>query len=627
LSFSIGTLVPLRASVCSTGVVKRAFATPVEQTEARNAWDRESSAGCVDNKWLAAVQACPSVVAGRAGLTAPLVVTMALPGMFFFRPFSSWVGSRLAASKARPMKMLIADDDPISLKMLDGLLTAWGYHVVTATDGTEAWQVLQDNEAPKLAILDRSMPGLDGLEICRRLRQKPTPTYVLLLTGHAAKADIVIGLEAGANDYVTKPFDVDELRARVQAGRTLVELQANQRRAEEQLNRFFDLSLDLFCIAHVNGSFLRVNSNFTRLLGYSNEELLSRPFFDIIQPSDVQCVRDQVERLATGEVVIDFRCRMLDNRGNDHWIEWNARAIPEDGTIYAVGRDISERLRMESELRYRESRERSLLDNMPAIINVKGTDGRYEFVNRRHAELFSGSPEAAVGKRAQDYFPEEDADRFDQEDRQVLKTGETASFETIVRQEDGAHTYLCLKFPLHDVNARACAVACIATDITEQLRARQTEQELAIARSFQSKLYPKSAPAVGGVDVVGSAIPLTQLCGDYYDYVKLGPSRLMLSIGDVSGHGVGPALEMAEVRCTVRILARLGHDIPSIMGDLNRMLCEDLPESAFVSFFLADIDVENRQLRYLGAGHDAVLLRADGTECRLKSTHPLLGIA
>ena len=186
--------------------------------------------------------------------------------MFLFRSFSSWVGSRLAGSKARPMKMLIADDDPISLKMLDGLLTAWGYQVVTATNGTEAWRVLQDNEAPKLAILDRSKPGLDGLEICRRLRQKPTPTpaYVIILTGHTAKTDIVIGLEAGANDYVTKPFDVNELRARVQAGRTVVELQANQRRAEEQLNRFFDLSLDLFCIAHVNGSFLRVNSNFTR---------------------------------------------------------------------------------------------------------------------------------------------------------------------------------------------------------------------------------------------------------------------------------------------------------------------------------------------------------------------------
>jgi sigma-B regulation protein RsbU (phosphoserine phosphatase) len=119
---------------------------------------------------------------------------------------------------------------------------------------------------------------------------------------------------------------------------------------------------------------------------------------------------------------------------------------------------------------------------------------------------------------------------------------------------------------------------------------------------------------------------LTQMCGDYYDYIKLGPKRLMVSIGDVSGHGVGPALHMAEVRCTTRIFARLGGDLPSIMCDLNRTLCDDLPESSFVSLFLVDIDIENRRLCYLGAGHDAFLIRADGAECRLQSTHPLLGI-
>jgi sigma-B regulation protein RsbU (phosphoserine phosphatase) len=116
------------------------------------------------------------------------------------------------------------------------------------------------------------------------------------------------------------------------------------------------------------------------------------------------------------------------------------------------------------------------------------------------------------------------------------------------------------------------------------------------------------------------------MCGDYYDFIRLGPRRLIVSLGDASGHGVGPALQMTEVRCTVRILARLGGDLPSVMGDLNCMLCEDLPESSYVSFFLADVDVENHTLQYLGAGHDAFLIRADGTVVWLESTHPLLGI-
>jgi DNA-binding response OmpR family regulator len=125
------------------------------------------------------------------------------------------------------MRVLLAEDDPISRCMLQVALSEWGYQPLAVADGTRAWEVLQGEGAPKLAILDWGMPGLDGLEVCRRVRACPTeePTYVLLLTGRDATADIVAGLEAGANDYVTKPFDREELRARLQVGRQVVELQ------------------------------------------------------------------------------------------------------------------------------------------------------------------------------------------------------------------------------------------------------------------------------------------------------------------------------------------------------------------------------------------------------------------
>ena len=126
------------------------------------------------------------------------------------------------------MKILIADDDLISNKMLEGVLHGWGHEVVVACDGTQAWKLLQEGP-PELAILDWLMPGLDGAELCRRLRtgQTATPVYVILLTGKSGKADIVAGLRAGANDYITKPFDADELLARVQVGQMVTDLQTH----------------------------------------------------------------------------------------------------------------------------------------------------------------------------------------------------------------------------------------------------------------------------------------------------------------------------------------------------------------------------------------------------------------
>ena len=126
------------------------------------------------------------------------------------------------------MKILIADDDAISRLLLEDVVTDAGYEVTVACNGDEAWRALQASP-PALAVLDWEMPGLNGPDICRLLRQRPsvTPVYVILLTSRAARADIVAGLTAGANDYVVKPFDPDELIARVQVGRIVTELQGS----------------------------------------------------------------------------------------------------------------------------------------------------------------------------------------------------------------------------------------------------------------------------------------------------------------------------------------------------------------------------------------------------------------
>jgi DNA-binding response OmpR family regulator len=124
------------------------------------------------------------------------------------------------------MKILIADDNAFYRRMLAATLIEWGHEVVSVSNGEEAWQELSRSDAPKLALLDWVMPGLDGLEVCRRVRalHQPEPPYLMLLTCKTGKENLLAGLEAGANDYVSKPFDRDELRARLDAGLRIVGL-------------------------------------------------------------------------------------------------------------------------------------------------------------------------------------------------------------------------------------------------------------------------------------------------------------------------------------------------------------------------------------------------------------------
>src|SRR2546423_1289650 len=114
-------------------------------------------------------------------------------------------------------KILVADDDLVSRLALQRLLEKGGYSVVAARDGVEAWSVLCAREAPRLAILDWTMPGLDGVEVCQRVRamEDGLYTYVVLLTGRDQQADVVAGLAGGADDYLKKPFDRQELMARL----------------------------------------------------------------------------------------------------------------------------------------------------------------------------------------------------------------------------------------------------------------------------------------------------------------------------------------------------------------------------------------------------------------------------
>jgi len=134
-------------------------------------------------------------------------------------------------------QVLIADDDPLSRRMLEAFLAKSGYRVVTAVDGVDALRILSAEDSPPLAILDWMMPGLEGPQVCERVRALPERAYVyiLLLTARNDKQDLLNGLQSGADDYLTKPFDAQELRARLHVGQRILDLQDSLIAAREEM--------------------------------------------------------------------------------------------------------------------------------------------------------------------------------------------------------------------------------------------------------------------------------------------------------------------------------------------------------------------------------------------------------
>ncbi len=174
------------------------------------------------------------------------------------------------------MRAVIADDDPVTTAVLTRSLQRLGIEMTAASDGCDAWRLLTSAPPPELAILDWMMPGIDGIELCRRIRQEPALSgmYVLLLTGRDARSDLVAGLDAGADDYMIKPIDTEELRARLQVGIRVARLQSrladqvsDLQEARDHLTRL--VSTDVLTELHSRRSWFELGgAEFSRFARY-----------------------------------------------------------------------------------------------------------------------------------------------------------------------------------------------------------------------------------------------------------------------------------------------------------------------------------------------------------------------
>lgn len=204
------------------------------------------------------------------------------------------------------MRILIAEDDLVSRRVLELTLTGWGHEVIAAADGEQAWAWLEQDPSASLAILDVMMPGLSGYQLCERIRAGPATqaTYVILLTAKSQKADLLEGFGAGANDYLTKPFEPRELRARIEAAARVLGLQQDLalkvdqlRLSEERYRVMIETSLGLIYTHGSDGRLSFVNEAGARALGYNPEQMLGHNLREFLLASTVELLELSLARL------------------------------------------------------------------------------------------------------------------------------------------------------------------------------------------------------------------------------------------------------------------------------------------------------------------------------------------
>jgi len=276
---------------------------------------------------------------------------------------------------AEPFNILLVNDNPADLVAFQAALEELGQNLVVANSGREALRAAL-NEDFAVVLMDVNMPGLDGLETATLLRQREKTSDVPIIFVTATEysgASEIRGYSLGAVDYIFTPVMPEILRAKVRA---LLDLRRRERRllnferrvhaktladlhdrlAEEaRRSRSFSLSVDLMSVSGFDGYLRHANPSWETTLGFSREELRSRPMTEWVHPEDLPATAEAGKRLLAGETVIGFENRLRVKDGSYRWFLWNAAPLPEEELIYAVGRDITDRKLAEKALAEREA--------------------------------------------------------------------------------------------------------------------------------------------------------------------------------------------------------------------------------------------------------------------------------
>ncbi|MDZ4846639.1 MAG: PAS domain S-box protein [Chitinophagales bacterium] len=250
--------------------------------------------------------------------------------------------------------------------------------------------------------------------------------------------------------------------------------------AIKDYEKFFHLSLDLFCIAGTDGYFKKINPSFERVLGYSEEEFLGNAFFDFVHPDDLEKTRKELMNLSEGKMTVSFENRYRCKDGNYKWLSWNASPAVNRNLVFAVARDITEKKTDEDKIRRSEAFLNSVVENIPSMIFVKDAhDLKFVRFNKAGEELLGFKRGEMLGKNDYDFFSKKEADFFTKKDREVIKKKNLMDIkgEEIKTRKNGVRVLHTKKIPLYDAAGKPEYLLGISEDITEAIRVQENLQK------------------------------------------------------------------------------------------------------------------------------------------------------
>jgi PAS domain S-box-containing protein len=343
------------------------------------------------------------------------------------------------------LSALVADDDPIARKLLVRLMTSWGYDVTAVSDGDQAIQALAREDGPQLAILDRMMDGADGIEVCQRVRSLKNSRYVyiILITSKSQQADRIEGLSAGADDYLTKPFDPLELRARLETGSRIC-LQRALRESEMRFHEAIECSGVGMAMINADGVWSQVNEAFLDFFGYPQEDLLRLSFRQLTHPDDLSQSEDLFGRLMAGEMKnFQIEKRYVHKNGHTIWglltvSSVKSRYSSAGGQAVAQVQDISKRKAAEQGLLESEALFRAIAENADELIAVTDRKANILYTSPAYQKHLGYDPEELTGQSIFGHLHPEDHGLVRYRTKQAIETGVSNNVQVRLRHKDGS---------------------------------------------------------------------------------------------------------------------------------------------------------------------------------------------